>query len=999
MIYGNNTSAGNGAGVYMNSSSNNFVNCDVVCNTVNNNSYNGGGVYNSSSGNSMTNCIVWGNKKGYLSNNITSDGSYSNSGEILESCIISHNTASSNAGGVYAYHLRLNKCEVSYNVSNSGSGGGIYWAYHNNVNRDNITNCLVANNTASGAAGIYCNYGARIVNSTIVRNNNTSASNTAAGVYSYNECSILNSIIWGNRDNSGEANLSGSYNCQNSALEGSYSGTNIISLLPEPDGTMPLYPNFVNPSQTVGSNDATENVDWHLGNGSVCVNRGNNALLNVADSLDMDGNARIQMQTVDMGCYESPYEAITLPEYNGIVYVKENGTGDGTSWGNAMSSISNAIGVANMFDAVVWVAEGTYYGDSISASAFNIVEGVNVYGGFAGNEPANYDLSQRDFTAHASILDGQHNQRLLTQNNDFTTRTVWDGFTLQNGYAHQYGGVYNSNRNYGGGAYLRLGVILRNCVITGNSAESYGGGVYQTYNSYNTYDTTFLINCTVSHNTASQYGGGAYFNRYVVADGCSFEYNSNTYDGGGVYMSSNVLLDNCLVANNTTNNGRGAGIYTANSSASIRNSTIVNNEMTGSSNDKGAGIYAYYSTIQNCIVWGNKKDGEPSGIEGDNYVASYIASDASCTGTNKIALSMANEGYGALSPQFVNPSTTVGASDVTANVDWHLQQGSPCINRGDNSVAGTYDLDGNARVQMDVIDLGCYESPYQGVEMPNFNGIVYVKENGAGNMTGDSWDNAMPTIQSSLNVAAMNNAVVWVAAGTSNLVVMDVTPNSAKLVYALGTNATGFELQYGIEGSDSYETVQAQGGECLLTGLRFNTTYEARIRSLCDGNEQSGWKTVTFSTPLINIDHLYVTTTGTGDGSSWENASNDLVWTMNTAALIKETFGTQAVVWVAEGTYYGTPGNNAFTMVEGVDVYGGFAGTETELSQRDINNHPTILDGQNVQRVLNQPGSFSTQTTWDGFTLQHGNVTNLSGSYANCGGGAFLRPKGWHTRL
>ena len=711
-------------------------NCRIINNTANT----GGGVY--------------------------TDGSYSNSGEILESCIISHNTASSNAGGVYAYHLRLNKCEVSYNVSNSGSGGGIYWAYHNNVNRDNITNCLVANNTASGAAGIYCNYGARIVNSTIVRNNNTSASNTAAGVYSYNECSILNSIIWGNRDNSGEANLSGSYNCQNSALEGSYSGTNIISLLPEPDGTMPLYPNFVNPSQTVGSNDATENVDWHLGNGSVCVNRGNNALLNVVDSLDMDGNARIQMQTVDMGCYESPYEAITLPEYNGIVYVKENGTGDGTSWGNAMSSISNAIGVANMFDAVVWVAEGTYYGDSISASAFNIVEGVNVYGGFAGNEPANYDLSQRDFTAHASILDGQHNQRLLTQNNDFTTRTVWDGFTLQNGYAHQYGGVYNSNRNYGGGAYLRLGVILRNCVITGNSAESYGGGVYQTYNSYNTYDTTFLINCTVSHNTASQYGGGAYFNRYVVADGCSFEYNSNTYDGGGVYMSSNVLLDNCLVANNTTNNGRGAGIYTANSSASIRNSTIVNNEMTGSSNDKGAGIYAYYSTIQNCIVWGNKKDGEPSGIEGDNYVASYIASDASCTGTNKIALSMANEGYGALSPQFVNPSTTVGASDVTANVDWHLQQGSPCINRGDNSVAGTYDLDGNARVQMDVIDLGCYESPYQGVEMPNFNGIVYVKENGAGNMTGDSWDNAMPTIQSSLNVAAMNNAVVWVAAGT-----------------------------------------------------------------------------------------------------------------------------------------------------------------------------------------------------------------------------------------
>ena len=94
------------------------------------------------------------------------------------------------------------------------------------------------------------------------------------------------------------------------------------------------------------------------------------------------------------------------PNYDGIIYVTPTGAGthSGDSWANATSSIADAQSIAQAHNAVVWVAAGIYYGDTTSTSenAFTMVDGVNVYGGFAGNEPANYDLSLRDFQTMAT---------------------------------------------------------------------------------------------------------------------------------------------------------------------------------------------------------------------------------------------------------------------------------------------------------------------------------------------------------------------------------------------------------------------------------------------------------------------------------------------------------------------------------------------------------------------------------------------------------------------
>ncbi|MGF2413943.1 MAG: hypothetical protein ACQUYJ_16545, partial [Ferruginibacter sp.] len=87
----------------------------------------------------------------------------------------------------------------------------------------------------------------------------------------------------------------------------------------------------------------------------------------------------------------------------------------------------------------------------------------------------------------------------------------------------------------------------------------------------------------------------------------------------------------------------------------------------------------------------------------------------------------------------------------------------------------------------------------------------------------------------------------------------------------------------------------------------------------------------------------------TGAGTSWATAKKDLQIAINTA-----TVGDQ--IWVKAGTYLPThdpfanaaPTNNrdkTFTLKNGVKIYGGFAGNETLLSQRNWQTNVTTLSG------------------------------------------------------
>lgn len=97
--------------------------------------------------------------------------------------------------------------------------------------------------------------------------------------------------------------------------------------------------------------------------------------------------------------------------------------------------------------------------------------------------------------------------------------------------------------------------------------------------------------------------------------------------------------------------------------------------------------------------------------------------------------------------------------------------------------------------------------------------------------------------------------------------------------------------------------------------------------------------------------------TGTGDGSSWENASGNLQNMIDGLAK-NNPQNLPGEVWVAAGTYVpqvqvisGTTYSASFLMRDGISVYGGFAGDESSKQEREVSKMPwnfvnkTILEG------------------------------------------------------
>lgn len=157
-------------------------------------------------------------------------------------------------------------------------------------------------------------------------------------------------------------------------------------------------------------------------------------------------------------------------------------------------------------------------------------------------------------------------------------------------------------------------------------------------------------------------------------------------------------------------------------------------------------------------------------------------------------------------------------------------------------------------------------------------------------------------------------------------------------------------------------------------------------------------------------------TAGSKNGHSWANAFTDL----QTGIDVDDNCVGATATWVAEGVYKpGTNQTDRFTVPSGVAVYGGFAGTENLIGQRNWINHPTILSadidnndittnnvvidpdnivGYNSSHVLFLDGSLNAinaDTTLDGFTITAGDA---NGSFPNGdAGGLFCNASGGGT--
>ena len=168
--------------------------------------------------------------------------------------------------------------------------------------------------------------------------------------------------------------------------------------------------------------------------------------------------------------------------------------------------------------------------------------------------------------------------------------------------------------------------------------------------------------------------------------------------------------------------------------------------------------------------------------------------------------------------------------------------------------------------------------------------------------------------------------------------------------------STANETTYSLSVDDSsIATATLDGsGNLTITEVGVGTTY-VRVTATNDLGESSTLViTVKIRSGVLYVDASH--TSGTKDGSSWATAYDTL-----TAALSAAQSGQE--IWVADGVYYAsTPEASPsagdkykyFDLPGGVAIYGGFAGDETSLDERDPDTHLTILSGDLDQNDLNR---------------------------------------------
>ncbi len=375
--------------------------------------------------------------------------------------------------------------------------------------------------------------------------------------------------------------------------------------------------------------------------------------------------------------------------------------GSGVSWDAPMASLSEALELAKQFQGrirEIWVGQGVYRPDTAGlgsprTASFRLVDGVGVYGGFAGTET---DRDQRDPKLNLSILSGDlgdndgpdfgghgENSYHVVLASSVGPGTVLDGFTITGGNTV---GAALPDFNGGGVFVLNGSVSLRNLTITRNKA-AWGGGVYMTGS-----PESEMVNCRVFGNQATSVGGGL------------------------ALAQSNPMLVNTTIAGNVA--GNGGAVFSNAASPRFVNSTIVANHASslgGGIRLAGAGSSLMFD---NCILWLNTSGAAQTAdqaaqvsIAGGGITLQFrhslvqgwngtLSGDAT-SGDDPLLVSLPNHG---------GDGWGTGGNDQFG--DLRLTANSPAVDMGDSSLlpAGvTSDIDGLDRIVGDEVDAGAHE--------------------------------------------------------------------------------------------------------------------------------------------------------------------------------------------------------------------------------------------------------------------------------------------------
>lgn len=198
----------------------------------------------------------------------------------------------------------------------------------------------------------------------------------------------------------------------------------------------------------------------------------------------------------------------------------------------------------------------------------------------------------------------------------------------------------------------------------------------------------------------------------------------------------------------------------------------------------------------------------------------------------------------------------------------------------------------------------------------------------------------------------------WIANRAQGLInagatLMAVTQNSLAIVIA------------------QYTTIGTEAGMQFWADFFTNPTIIAFGGTWTPGNYDTSQGRTVFGCGWLYPFLVDPNATGANNGTSWPDAFTNI----QTAIDVAFEHGGGSI-WVAEGIF-ALPTDPVVVMRQNVHVYGGFARTETILSQRNLRIHQTIIDGQNVRRGV----AGADNATLHGFTVTRA----LGGGMVNAG--------------
>jgi len=233
----------------------------------------------------------------------------------LKNCYI-HNCTSFRGGGLYYYYseVYITGCTIENNYA-TYSGGGISMSADWNT-KAWLSNNIIRNNKAGDEGGAFYSYGYNMymVNCQITKNqavgnggainaiwndgsyyNNTICDNISGGhgggIFNYGNIKLVNTILWGNAANTGSQfydDIGNGFAFNNCVVQNGETNSVFRNCI------------FYNPNLT---------EDYNLKSDSRCVNAGTISLNKILP-FDLAGNARIYGDSIDIGAYELPVQAI-----------------------------------------------------------------------------------------------------------------------------------------------------------------------------------------------------------------------------------------------------------------------------------------------------------------------------------------------------------------------------------------------------------------------------------------------------------------------------------------------------------------------------------------------------------------------------------------------------------------------------------------------------------------------------------------------------------------